>query len=286
MFRELSNIGSLSTFELQHVTQPRVKGILMNMTDHPNRSHFMTGATALAAAIALPRQARADTAPINILLVHGAWSDGSAWSRVIPVLQAAGHNVVAIQNEMLSLRADSDNTRAAIDAMPGKTLLVGHSYGGAVITAAGYDAKNVVGLVYIAAFAPAEGETLGDINGKFAPPAGGQYIAPDTRGMLFINRAYMPSCFAGDLPPTEGNVLAAVQRPVSGAIFAEKMGPPAWTQHRSWYQVSENDQMIAPDAERFMASRAGATTMSIASSHASLISHPSQIAQLILRACK
>lgn len=223
---------------------------------------------------------------MNVVLVHGAWSDGSGWSKVIPMLQAARHNVVAVQNQMIGLQADSDNTRATIDAMTGPTVVAGHSYGGAVITSAARDAKNVVGLVYVAAFAPDEGESLGEIGSKFPAAPGGQYIAPGPGGLLYIDRSQMPSCFAGDLPPTEGTVLAAVQRPVSPTIFGDKMGPPAWKQHKCWYQVSENDLMIPPDAERMMASRANATTISLKSSHASLVSHPREVADLILQACR
>ena len=221
---------------------------------------------------------------MNIVLVHGAWSDGSGWSKVIPILQAAGHNVVAVQNEMRTLKADSDNTRAAIDALSGPTLLAGHSYGGAVMTSAGRDAKNVVGLVYIAAFAPDEGESLNDINARFAPAPGGKVVVPDARGLLFLDRAQMPAFFVADIPAAEGAVLAAVQRPVAGAIFTDRVGPPAWKQHKSWFAVSENDLMIDPNAERFMAQRAKATTISLKSSHASLVAHPREVAELILAA--
>jgi len=221
---------------------------------------------------------------VNIVLVHGAWSDGSGWSKVIPILQAAGHNVVAVQNQMTSLAGDSANTRAAIDALQGPTVAVGHSYGGAVITAAATGARNVKALVYIAAFAPDEGESLGEIGSKLPPAPGGQYIAPGPGGLLYIDRAHMPAVFAGDLPPAEGAVLAAVQRPVAAAVFTDKMGAPAWKQINSWYQVSEKDQMIPPEAERMMASRAKAQTISLPASHASLVSQPREVAQLIVTA--
>jgi len=224
------------------------------------------------------------TTSVNIVLVHGAWSDGSGWSKVIPILQDAGHNVVAVQNQMTSLAEDSANTRATIDLMQSATVVAGHSYGGAVITAAATGSRNVKALVYVAAFVPDEGETVGDIGGKFPPAPGAQYIAPGPGGLLYIDRAHMPAVFAGDLPPAEGAVLAAVQRPVGGGIFADKMGAPAWKQIKSWYQISENDQMIPPDAERMMASRAKAQTISLPSSHASLVSHPREVAQLILTA--
>jgi pimeloyl-ACP methyl ester carboxylesterase len=223
---------------------------------------------------------------INIVLVHGAWSDGSGWSKVIPILQTAGHNVVAVQNQMLGIKADSDNTRASIDAMQGPTVVAGHSYGGAVMTAAATGASNVKGLVYIAAFAPDEGESLGQIGAAYPATAGAAYIGPGPGGLLYIDRKHMASVFAGDLPPAEGAVLAATQRPVGGAIFEDKMGPPAWKQIASWYQVSEHDQMINPDTERMMAKRMNATTIALPSSHASLVAHPREVAELILKACE
>jgi len=222
------------------------------------------------------------TPGVNVVLVHGAWSDGSGWLKVIPLLQAAGHNVVAVQNQLISLDGDAKNTRATIDAMKGPTVVVGHSYGGAVISAAATGADNVTGLVFVAAFAPDEGEALGG----FPPAPGAKYIMPGPGGLLYVDPAHFPDCFAGDLPKAEAAALAAVQRPVSGAIFADKMGPPAWKQIKSWYQVSENDQMIPPDTERMFASRTEATTISLPTSHASLVSRPREIAELILDACK
>ncbi len=219
---------------------------------------------------------------VNIVLVHGAWSDGSGWLKVIPILRAEGHSVVAVQNQMTSLGGDAANTRAAIDAMPGPTVVAGHSYGGAVVTAAARDASNVMALVFIAAFAPDEGEALGG----FPPGAGAKYIGPGPGGLLYIDRAQFPSCFVGDVPLAEAQALAAVQRPVGGAIFADKMGAPAWKTIKSWYQVSEKDQMIPPETERMFASRAKAATISLPSSHASLVSHPKEVAELILSAAR
>ena len=219
---------------------------------------------------------------MNIVLVHGAWSDGTGWMKVIPILQAAGHTVVAVQNQMSGLREDAANTRAVIDAMQGPTVVVGHSYGGAVITSAAHGADNVKALVYVAAFAPEEGESLGD----FPPGPGGKFVAPGPGGLLYIDRAKFPECFAGDLPATEAAMLASVQRPVAPAIFSDKMGSPAWNSIKSWYQISEDDDMIPPALEKKFASRANATTISLAASHASLVSRPKEIAELILIAAK
>jgi pimeloyl-ACP methyl ester carboxylesterase len=256
------------------------------MSTRLRRSTFITSSAAAGGAViaGLDKQSAFGQTGTNIVLVHGAWSDGSGWSKVIPILQAAGHNVVAAQNQMVSLAADTANTRAMINSMQGPTVVVGHSYGGAVITSAATGAPNVKALVYIAAFAPDEGETLGGIGTKFPPAPGGQYIAPGPGGLLYIDRAHMPACFCGDLPPAQGAVLAATQRAVSPAIFAGKMGVPAWKHIKSWYQVSEKDQMIPPQAERMMAARAKAHTIALPSSHASLVSHPREVARLILNA--
>ncbi|HTV93941.1 MAG TPA: alpha/beta hydrolase [Verrucomicrobiae bacterium] len=219
---------------------------------------------------------------MNIVLVHGAWSDGTGWNKVIPILQAAGYNVVAVQNQMASLPADAANTRAVIDATPGPMVVVGHSYGGAVVTSAASGAQNVKALVYVAAFAPDEGESLG----SFPQAPGDKFVAPGPGGLLYIDRTKFPECFAGDVPLHEATVLAAVQRPVAPAIFADKMGAPAWKSIKSWYQVSEDDMMIPPDVERKFAARMNATTISLPSSHASLVSRPKEIAELILVAAK
>jgi pimeloyl-ACP methyl ester carboxylesterase len=219
---------------------------------------------------------------VNIVLVHGAWSDGTGWIKVIPILQAAGHNVVSVQNQMVSLSGDSANTRAAIDAMQGPTVVVGHSYGGAVITSAAYGAQNVKALVFVAAFAPDEGEALG----SFPPGPGAKFVAPGPGGLLYIDRTKFPECFAGDLPAHEAAALAAVQRPVGGAIFGDKMGPPAWKSIKSWYQISEDDMMIPPELEKKFASLLNATTISLPTSHASLVSRPKEIAELILSAAR
>jgi pimeloyl-ACP methyl ester carboxylesterase len=249
------------------------------------RPEFLSSTAALAGASLLAysegEPAMASNG-VNIVLVHGAWSDGSGWAKVIPILQSDGYNVVAVQNQMTSLAADAANTRAVIDSMRGPTVVVGHSYGGAVMTSAAQAAGNVKGLVFIAAFAPDEGEALGGL----PPGAGAKFIGPGPGGLLYIDRSHFPSCFAGDLPAAEAKILASVQRPVGGAIFADKMGVPAWKTIKSWYQVSDDDQMIPPDTERMMASRARATTISIKSSHASLVSHPKEVAELILTAAR
>jgi pimeloyl-ACP methyl ester carboxylesterase len=220
-----------------------------------------------------------------VVLVHGAWSGPSAWAKVIPILEAGGKHVIAVDIQLLGLYADAATTRAAINAMHGPTVVVGHSYGGAVISAAARDAGNVAGLVYVAAYAPDERETLNDITSKFSPPSGVKHIVKEPGGMLALDPEHMAAIFAGDLPDDESAAVVAEMRSVSPQIFIEKMGPPAWRQHKSWFAISENDRMINPGAERFMATRAKGTTIALKASHASPLSHPQQVAGLILNAC-
>jgi pimeloyl-ACP methyl ester carboxylesterase len=202
---------------------------------------------------------------MNIVLVHGAWADGSSWSGVIPTLQKAGHRVIAVQLPEHSLADDVATVKRAIELVGGPTVLVGHSYGGMVITNAAYNNPNVKGLVYVAAFAPNEGQSLGDfVDIKKLPK---DFLIADSRGFTYINPAMFPGVFAQDVNSTEANIMAVVQKPFSTSIFAEKSGPPAWKQHPTWYQVSENDHMIPPDAERMFAKQMNATTISLATHH-------------------
>lgn len=221
---------------------------------------------------------------VTVVLVHGAWADGSSWSKVIPLLQEKGFNVTAVQLPETSLADDVNTTRRVLAMQNGSTILVGHSYGGAVITGAGADAQNVSGLVYIAAFAPEANEVLGALNERFPPTVGQSKIVPDAEGFLWLDRAAFPEVFAQDVDPVEARVLAAVQKPISAGVFNENVTEAAWTSKPSWYLVSENDSVVSPDLQRFMAERMGATVVSIPSSHASLISHPEEVVQLIMDA--
>jgi len=220
----------------------------------------------------------------NIILVHGAWADGSSWSKVIPTLKNAGYRVIAVQLPEHSLADDIATVKRAIELVGGPTVLVGHSYGGMVITNAGYNNTNVKGLVFVAAFAPNEGQSLGDFVEVTKLPK--DLLIVDGGGFAYINPAMFAGAMAQDVDPTEADIMAVVQKPFSTSIFAEKSGPPAWKLLPTWYQVSENDHMIPPDVERMFAKQMNATTISLQSSHASLVSHPDQIAQLILNATK
>jgi pimeloyl-ACP methyl ester carboxylesterase len=220
----------------------------------------------------------------NIVLVHGGWADGSSWSKEIPTLEAAGHRVIAVQLPLHSMADDVATVKRAIDLVGGPTILVGHSYGGFVITNATYNNKNVTGLVYVAAFAPDIGQSLSDFVDATKFPEG--LLIPDSGGFLYLNSTLFQNSFAQDVNSTEASMMAAVQKPFNQSLFTEKSGPPAWKQLPTWYQISENDRMIPPDVQRSFAERMNATTISLNASHASLVSHPKEIAELILNATK
>jgi pimeloyl-ACP methyl ester carboxylesterase len=229
-----------------------------------------------------PSMTTANATNTNIVLVHGTAVDGSSWSKVIPILQNAGHKVIAVQLPLHSLADDISTVKRAIDLVGGPVILVGHSYGGFVITNAAYNNPNVKGLVYIAAFAPEEGQSLANFVDVTKFPKG--FLMFDNGGFVYINPNMFPQAFAQDVDPAEAKVLAAVQKPFNQSILAEKSGPPAWKQLQTWYQISENDHAIPPDVERMFAKQINATTISLASSHASPLSHPNEVAQLILNA--
>ena len=220
----------------------------------------------------------------SVILVHGAWADGTSWNKVITILQAQGFSVTAVQNPLKSLAEDVATTKRAIESQPGNVILVGHSYGGAVITEAAAGNPKVKALVYVAAFAPDAGEALGGLAERFAPTPLGTAVAPDPSGFLFIDRKKFQSAFANDLPEQEASVLAAAQKPLAAAIFGETIKAAAWKSIPSWYVVSTQDNAINPDLERFMAKRMNAKTSEIQASHVSYISNPSQIAKVIASA--
>lgn len=217
----------------------------------------------------------------NIVLVHGAWGDGSHWRHVIPSLHAKGFRVSAVQNPLTSLADDIDRTSKLAEAQDGPTLLVGHSYGGAVISGAGH-VPNVVGLVYVAAFAPDAGESLGGILATRPPTAGAGNIRPDKYGFVWIAPDKFRESFCQDLGEEEALVMAVTQKPLAGRCFEDRAGPPAWKSKPCWYQVSTEDRMIPPEAEASMAERMRPKkTIKLAASHASLASQPAAIVSLI-----
>jgi pimeloyl-ACP methyl ester carboxylesterase len=228
---------------------------------------------------------RHGSAKPRIVLVHGAWADGTGWQHIIPLLEREGFIVTAVQNPLSSFADDVATTKRVIDheAQYGSVVVVGHSYGGAVITGAA-DNPNVKALVYIAAFAPEANEPVGALLGQFPPTPLGAAFIPDSAGFVYIDRAKFRDIFAADVHRTEVRVMAAAQKPASGAIFGQSVPFAAWKSIPSWYLVATQDQTLHPDMERFFAERMGATTSEIVSSHVPFISHPKAVARLISRA--
>jgi pimeloyl-ACP methyl ester carboxylesterase len=222
----------------------------------------------------------------NVVLVHGAWADGSSWSKVIPLLVAKGFNVTAVQLPLTSLKDDIAVTRRTLGLQDGPTVLVGHSYGGAVISGAANNSPNVKALVYVAGFGLDEGESIDALSKQGPPTIGASKIRPDANGFLWIDRAGFAEAFAADADPKDLIVMAAVQNPLSMASFTDKAGAPAWKDIPSWYVVASNDHMIPPQAEEFMAKRMGATTRTIPASHAAMVAHPKEVAEMIFQAAE
>jgi pimeloyl-ACP methyl ester carboxylesterase len=221
----------------------------------------------------------------NIVLVHGAWADGSSWSKVIPLLKEAGFNAVVTQQRLTSLSDDVEIVRRAAESLQDPVILVGHSYGGAVITEAAQYCPNVAALVYIAGFAPDKGESLALLSsGSPVVPPGAAAIRPDKYGFLWIDRKLFAENFCRDVDQVEAEIMATVQKPLSMVCFEDQITNAGWKKLPCWYQISTDDRMIPPQAEQFMAKRINARTISIASSHASLVSHSKEIADLILEA--
>jgi pimeloyl-ACP methyl ester carboxylesterase len=221
---------------------------------------------------------------MNIVLVHGAWADGSCWTDVIERLQAAGHHVTAPQFPETSLADDVARLRHVLTLQDGPTVVAGHSYGGQIVTALGTDAPNAAALVYIAAFGLDEGESLGALLGQGPPPAALAHLFTDSLGFVWLPEDDFVTHFAADVDPVRARVLHAVQQPLHGSTFNDVMGVPAWKALPSWYLVAQQDQAIPPDAERLFAKRMGATTIEVASGHLAMVTHPDETARLIEQA--
>ena len=222
----------------------------------------------------------------NIVLVHGAWADGSCWSAVIERLQANGFNVTAPQFPESSLADDVARLRQVLDRQDGPTVVAGHSYGGQIMTALGTDAPNVVGLVYIAAFGLDEGESIGGLLAQGTPTAALAHLDIDKQGFAWLPEGDFVNYFAADVAPAQARVMYAVQQALAASTLGDVMGVPAWKSHPSWYLVAADDQAIPPDAERQFAARMGATTIEVPSSHVAMVSHPDEVTQLIKTAAE
>jgi pimeloyl-ACP methyl ester carboxylesterase len=219
----------------------------------------------------------------NIVLVHGAWADGSCWSKVIPTLQAKGLHVVAVQNPLTSIADDVAATNRIVNAQDGPVLLVGHSYGGAVITEAGNHPK-VAGLVYVAAFAPDEGETLAGLAKNYPTSPLGTGIQVIEDGFLLLTEKGMFEDFAQDLSAEEKNTMLATQGPTQAALLSTPITKAAWHTKPSWFVIASNDRAIAPEQEIATAKRMNAKTLTVASSHVAMLAQPQKVADFIIEA--
>lgn len=238
--------------------------------------------TATLSATIVPAQAADDT---TVVLVHGAFADGSSWGKVIPLLQAKGVKVVAVQNPLSSLADDVSAAKRVIDAQPGKVVLVGHSWGGAVITQAG-DSDKIKALVYVAAFAPSEGESLGTVGKDYPVPPGVPSLKPDAAGYLTLSDASYAANFAQDIPAASARAYAATQGLFPARAFDEKITYAAWKSKPNYYIVASKDRMLSPDLERAFAKKLNAVTTVLASSHVPMLSQPQKVADVILAAVK
>src|SRR5277367_3677144 len=220
----------------------------------------------------------------NIVLIHGAWAEGSCWSGVIERLQADGYHVTAPQFPLTALADDVARLRQVLDLQDGPAIVAGHSYGGQVMTALGPDAPNVAGLVYIAAFGLDQGESLGGLLSQGPVTPALAHLFTDTHGFGWLPEDDFVSHFAADVDPVQAKVMFAVQQPLATSTLGDVMGVPAWKSLPSWYMVATNDEAIPPDAERQFAKRMGATTVEVASSHVAMVSHPDEVVALTKQA--
>jgi pimeloyl-ACP methyl ester carboxylesterase len=221
----------------------------------------------------------------NIVLVHGGFVDGAGWEGVFKILKGKGHNVRIVQNPTITLKDDVAVTRRVLAALGGPAILVGHSYGGVVVTEAGND-SNVAGLVYITAFAPDKGESVAKLIQNPPPGAPAPPILPPQDGFLFLDRAKFAAAFAADVEPEKAAFMADSQVPWGVAALSGEVSEPAWKTKPSWYLVATDDKMIPPDAQRAMSKRAGSKVVEVKGSHAIYVSQPGAVADLIEQAAK
>jgi pimeloyl-ACP methyl ester carboxylesterase len=244
---------------------------------------------ALALSILTGRDGTADPPPAaarpTIVLVHGAFADASGWQRLIPILQHDGYEVLAVQIPLASLAGDVETTKRFLGGINGPIVLVGHSYGGAVITGAAAGNPNVKALVYLAAFAPESGEALGSFGDKY-PVDLNSALQPDSAGFLYIDRAKFHADFCADLPDGDARVMAVTQKPLNKSVFGASVPDAAWKTIPSWFLVSQDDHAINPDLERFYAKRMNAKTSEVKSSHVAFLSHPDVVAKLLEQAAE
>lgn len=249
---------------------------MSNITKNVIAAAALSGA-ALSASATTPAQKP------TVVLVHGAFADGSAWQSVIPLLESQGLKVVAVQNPLTSLEDDVATTRRALDAQEGPVVLVGHSWGGAVITEAGVH-DSVRALVYVAAFAPSEGESVADLTKNYPTPSGFSHIVADKNGFLKLTLEGVSKHLAQDVSPEKAKLMTATQGPVRGQNFEQRITAAAWKNKQSWYIISEHDNMLQKELQKVMAKKIGAHTISLNASHTPQISQPEVVAKVILEA--
>jgi pimeloyl-ACP methyl ester carboxylesterase len=221
----------------------------------------------------------------NIVLVHGAWADGSCWSGVIKNLQADGYHVVAPQFPHTSLADNVARLRQVLARLEGPTVIAGHSYGGQIVTALGADLPNVKALVYVAAFGLDEGESIGQLLAQGgAPTPALAHLDIDAQGFAWLPCDDFVAHFAADMPADEAGVMFAVQQPLAASTLEDVIEDPAWKHAPTWYVVATDDEAIPPDGERLFAARMGATTTEIAASHVVMTSHPDEVAEIVKQA--
>jgi pimeloyl-ACP methyl ester carboxylesterase len=220
----------------------------------------------------------------NIVLVHGAWADGSSWSAVIQRLQADGYTVTAPQFSLTRLADDVARLRRVLSRQDGPTVLAGHSYGGQIITALSTDAPNVVGLVYIAGFGLDEGESIGALLEQAPPSPALAHLDIDQGRYAWLTEDDFVNHFAADVDPVRAKVMFAVQQPLHWSSLGEVMGVPSWKSLPSWFLIADGDQVIPPAAQRQFAARMGATTVEVASNHVAMVSHPDEALSIITSA--
>lgn len=228
---------------------------------------------------------QAASAQPSVVIVHGAFADGSDWSRVVPLLQAEGIKVTVVQNPLTSLADDVAATQRVLNNQDGDVVLVGHSWGGTVITQAGTD-KKVRSLVYVAAFAPNAGQNTKEQYNGYPTPPGASQITPDKNGYLYLTPQGMATDFAQDLSKEQTAVMTAVQGPIRAAAFEEKTSSAAWQGKPTWYVVANQDRMIQPDLQRAFAKKMGASTTQLDASHVPQQSQPAAVAKVIIQAVK
>ena len=243
------------------------------------------GIAAVSSAVAADKQASNAATTPTVVLVHGAFADGSSWNKVIPLLQAKGLKAVAVQNPLTSLEDDVAAANRIINAQTGPVVLVGHSWAGTVITQAGSNDK-VKSLVYVASFAPSLGETSVDGVKAYPTPSGTAHFIQGADGFLTLPPEAIASEFAQDVSAEEANLIAATQGPVRGANFEQKVTVAAWTSKPSWYIVAAQDRMIHPDAQRALAKKIGASTTVLPTSHVPMVSNPEAVAKVIEAAAR